>query len=70
VLKRALVDLDFAGFGEYMVLPIHDEIIFDIPTGMIEDALPQITHIMTRSDFRAPLTVSATVAKRWGEAYA
>ena len=70
VLKRALVDLDFAGFGEYMVLPIHDEIIFDMPAGMIEDALPQITKIMTRDDFRAPLTVSASVVQRWGEAYA
>jgi DNA polymerase I len=70
VLKRALVDLDLAGFGDYMVLPIHDEVVFDIPTGLIEDTVPQIKEIMTRRDFRVPLTVGSKIVKRWGEAYA
>ena len=70
VLKRALVDLDLAGFGGFMILPIHDEIIFDIPTELVKDIIPQLTQIMTRNDFRAPLTVSASVVQRWGDAYA
>ena len=69
VLKRAIVDLDLGGFGPYMVLPIHDELVFDIPIEMVEDALPVICEIMTRRDFRAPLIVDSSVVQRWGEAY-
>ena len=31
IFKRALVDLDMAGWADYMVLPVHDEILLDVP---------------------------------------
>ncbi len=65
-LKQTLVDLDLAGYGEFLRFPIHDEVMFQIPT---EDVVPDIKKIMTRSEFRAPLTVGSKVVDRWGDAY-
>jgi DNA polymerase-1 len=69
VLKRSLVDLDAAGFGPYMVLPIHDEGMFDVPEHDVDDVVPELRRIMTREDFRAPLLTSAKVVSRWGDPY-
>jgi DNA polymerase-1 len=69
VLKQTLVNLDLAGLGEFIVLPVHDEVIFDVPNDLIGAVVPEITQIMTREDFRAPLTVSTKVVSRWGDAY-
>lgn len=70
VLKQALVDLDAAGFGEYIALPIHDEVIFDVPAEDVEEVRKEVCAIMTREDFKVPLTVSDKVVERWGEPYA
>jgi DNA polymerase-1 len=69
VLKQALVDLDLAGLGQFAVLPVHDEIVFDVPSDDVEEVVPLIKDVMTREDFKAPLTVGATVVDRWGEKY-
>lgn len=65
-LKQSLVDLDLAGFGEMIRFPIHDEVVFEIPD---ESVVPDIVRVMTRNEFRAPLTVGSKVVTRWGEAY-
>lgn len=31
LLKQAVVNCDMAGLGEYLTLPIHDELVFDVP---------------------------------------
>ena len=69
VLKQALVDLDMAGFGDFLVLPVHDEIVFDVPEPELDEVVPAITHTMTRWDFKAPLTAGAKVVDTWGEPY-
>jgi len=69
VLKQSLVDLDAAGFGEFLALPIHDEIMFDVPFEILDEVLPPIKEIMTRDEYAAPLTVSASIAERWGDGY-
>jgi DNA polymerase-1 len=67
LLKMKLVELDHAGFGPYLVLPVHDEIIFDMPT----DQLPELTH--TACDIMAddrlinvPITVAPSIGQSWG----
>jgi DNA polymerase I len=70
VLKRAIVDLDLAGLGETMVLPIHDELMFDVPIGELDEVVPLIAKTMTRNDFRVPLTVDPTIVDNWGVPYA
>lgn len=67
VLKRAMLDLDAAGFGDYMCLPIHDEILFDIPAEEAQDAKKMIEDIMSeRERYMVPLTASAAILNdRW-----
>lgn len=69
VMKRALVDLDAAGFGPYLALPIHDEVVFDMPEDMIVDAIPEIENVMRQDTYAVPLTASAAVVDRWGAPY-
>lgn len=70
LLKRQIVDLDMLGFGEYMLLPVHDEIVFDIPEDDIEDVVPELVRAMRIDDVcKVPLTVGADVVHRWGDKY-
>lgn len=68
VLKEALVRLDAAGLNEYMILPIHDEVLFDVPTDEVEYVAKEAAAIMRRFDFNPALEVSVSrPALRWGE---
>lgn len=69
VLKTKLAELSAAGFGEYMVLPIHDEIAFDVPAEDAEEVMHAATQIMTDDAWRIPLTVEGTIVDRWGTKY-
>lgn len=68
VFKRALVDLDSAGYGEYMLLPVHDEIVLDVPEDDAEQASHDIPKIMQDNErFGLPITWSADVLEgAWG----
>jgi len=71
VLKRAIVDLDSAGYGPYMILPVHDEVVFDLPEEDVEQALKEIPEIMAdREHFDIPLLADAEGGyDNWGEKY-
>jgi DNA polymerase I len=69
VLKRAIVDLDLAGYGDYIILPIHDELGFDVPGENVDEIAQDLARIMTRDDFRVPLTCSPDIVNDWGELY-
>jgi DNA polymerase-1 len=70
VLKKALVRLDAAGYDEYMILPVHDEIVVDIPKEHAEQAVRDIPAIMQELDHAVPLTAESDGAlTRWGEKY-
>lgn len=66
VFKRALVDLDNAGFGEYMILPVHDEVIFSAPEDI---SINEIVSCMEDlRSFRVPLTCEASKPlDKWGD---
>lgn len=70
-LKKTMVSLDNAGLLSYMKLPVHDEIIFSVPTEDVADVMQTIGEVMTIQDEFAvaipadpegPLT-------RWGSKY-
>ena len=72
VLKQAVVRLDAAGLGDYIVLPVHDELLFSLPQGPRGAGLAvEIAELMTdRTSLSVPLTVDVTgPLSRWGEAY-
>jgi DNA polymerase-1 len=72
IFKRALIDLDMAGWGDYMVLPVHDEILLDVPDEHVEEALNSVPKVMSNmADYVVPLTADAEGPfDNWGARYA
>lgn len=69
VLKHALIRLDAAGYSPFMTLPVHDEVVFDIPADYAEQALREVPVIMQELDHPVPLLAeSAGPFDRWGQA--
>lgn len=72
VFKRKLIELDSAGLGEWMVLPVHDEIVMDVPIELCTDVAQTTQHVMQDlTSFKVPLTVGVEgPLERWGSKYA
>ncbi len=71
LLKRTLVDLDLAGLGANMLLPVHDEVIFSIDEDDAPEAMKLIEEVMSVSDGYAvniPAEPEGPLS-RWGEKY-
>lgn len=69
--KRKIVELDAVGLGGYMILPVHDELVFDVPSDVVHDVKRVIEDTMTdRDGYAVPVTASADVlTSSWGEKY-
>jgi DNA polymerase I-like protein with 3'-5' exonuclease and polymerase domains len=68
VLKKKIIELDAAGLGDYMVAPVHDEIILDVPDDRREDAIATLRDIMNDTTmFPLPITAGISEGKRWGD---
>lgn len=67
VFKMDIIALDAAGFGDNMLIPVHDEMIMEIDDPAV---LPEIEKAMTFNEFVVPITASGGVYSRWGEKYA
>jgi DNA polymerase-1 len=73
IMKKAVVRLDAAGFGPYMKMVIHDEVVFSMPDELIEEALPQIQEIMSVTDGSFAVNLLAEPEgpfANWGSKYA
>jgi DNA polymerase-1 len=67
VLKRKIIELDNAGLGPYMVVPVHDEIILDLPADRTVDAAKTLVDVMNDdSMFDVPLSASVSWGQSWG----
>lgn len=67
VLGDALVRLDEAGWGLFLWLPIHDEIVLEVPEDVAERAAKELAELMATEVRGIPLTATAKiVGKRWG----
>lgn len=64
--KQAIVDVDRAGYGQFMLLPVHDEMNFELPQEHAADIEIEIQQIMTRHEYSLPLTVSSSMGSCWG----
>ena len=70
VLKRKIVEMDNAGLGEYLRLPVHDQVIMEAPDDEVEFVRHTLNEVMPdRHSFRVTLTATAEVARSWGEMY-
>lgn len=67
VLKERLVALSKTWLGKYMTLPIHDEVLFEVPAEAKYEAIRVIRETMPeRERFAVPLTVGVAEFERWG----
>lgn len=69
--KRQLVALDQAGLGEWLVLPVHDEAISDVPEEHVDEARRIYAEVMPdTTTYRCPLAVDVgEPVVRWGSKY-
>lgn len=70
VLAQAIVDLFDAGLGEYLLLPIHDELLASAPADIADDVAREIGQIMSGKFYGVDLSSTGEVTgKNWGAAY-
>jgi len=68
LLKLKMVEADHAGLGDYMILPVHDEVDLDVPRDDVPEVLTTLTDVMNDDQLlRVPLTWSAETGPSWGE---
>lgn len=67
LFKEMCRDLHQSSVGEYMLLPVHDELIFEVPDEHVRDAVKVIEEGMTRDDLAVPVKAAAAVVSRWGD---
>ncbi len=68
LMKQALIDVDSAGFGSYLRLTVHDEMVLEVPDEIVEEAQRAVERAMVRNEFVPPLTIGSDYAQRYGEA--
>lgn len=72
ILKRKIVELDNAGVGEFFRLPVHDELIFEVPDALADEVRCVVEAVMPdRETFagKIDLECESNVVKRWGANY-
>lgn len=69
IYKMKLLELDQAGLGPWMMIPVHDEIILDVPNEHVAEVVHVLGQVMNDDDIIAPVPVEADISygRRWGE---
>ncbi len=69
-MKVCLANLDAAGLTDMLVLPIHDEVLLEVPVDQAQEVLKMVEDCMTdRQNFRVPLTAGGVILEdRWRKA--
>ena len=68
-MLRVAASLDAAGLRSRMLLQVHDELIFEVAPGELEDVRALVTAEMAgAADLRVPLEVSTGTGRSWAEA--
>ena len=72
IFKLNLAKLDAVGLGPYLMLPVHDEIVMEVPNEEADNALKLAIETMNDDDgYFVPITWSGEVmAGAWGAKYA
>lgn len=68
VFKATMVNLAKAGLEQYMVCPIHDEVLFSVPEDEVEEVSRAIAEVMPYNDLKVPVPADPSPgAKTWAE---
>lgn len=67
ILKRKLLELDAAGLGPWMFLPVHDEILLDVPGEHVQEAADVLQRVMNdHALLTVPVEAEVSYGRRWG----
>ncbi|MDP2664885.1 MAG: DNA polymerase, partial [bacterium] len=70
IMKLAMVNV-YEAIPEQkarMILQIHDELLFEVPSGTMRKTLEEIREIMEKAfPLEVPLTIDVSIGKNWGE---
>jgi DNA polymerase-1 len=71
VLKLKIAELAASGLEDYIRLPVHDEILFEVPDDEVADVLATINEIMPERQLFGDchLEIDTDVLDRWGDHY-
>jgi DNA polymerase-1 len=72
VLCQALLDMDDKGLSEFLLLPIHDEVLGCAPDADVEEVVKEVVGTMSMNFFGVPLDadpVDAIGGRSWGSRY-
>lgn len=70
VLAEAILDLFDAGLGDYLIMPVHDEIIGQAPEDEAAEVARAIGETLSRDFYGVPLTSTGEVyGPSWGHGY-
>jgi DNA polymerase-1 len=70
LLAQAIVDLFHEGLGDYLLLPVHDEIVAQAPEGEAEEVVREIGRVMESDFYGVRIASSAEVyGPSWGHGY-
>ena len=74
IIKRAMIRLpgalEDAGLGARMLLQVHDELLFEVPDGELEDTAALVARTMEdAAHLSVPLTVETGRGRSWAEAH-
>lgn len=70
LLAQAIVDIHDAGLGDYLLLPIHDEVLFQAPAKDADEVAAEIGRLMASTFRGIPITTDAEVyGWHWGMGY-
>lgn len=69
IFKQGIVRADAAGLGEWMIVPVHDELVMSVPAAEAEEAKKTLEAAMSFTEgYALPLTASAEGPfERWGD---
>ena len=69
-LKRSLIQMDACGIGDYLLLPVHDEVIVSAPKNEVEEVKQIMKDCMTVDDYEVILSAGPEGPfPNWGEKY-
>jgi DNA polymerase-1 len=74
IIKRAMIDIDGwlrdQGQRAFMVLQVHDELVFEVEESFVDTLLAEATRRMSAAArLRVPLVVDSGVGANWDEAH-
>lgn len=68
IMKMKIAACAAAGLDKWMVIPVHDEIIMDVPGEHVREAAHLVQSIMNDDSFlRVPITAEVSYGKSWGD---